>query len=65
MSINQYTQGTLEYKQKQKVIEVQSWGFTDVGNIKEANDLIRFAYTREGIPLRYTPMGATVRVFPA
>lgn len=65
MSINQYTQGTLEYKQKEKVIEVQTQGFTDVETIKEVKDLIRFAYTREGIPLRYTQIGATIRVFPA
>ena len=30
MSTNQYRQGTVEYKQKQKMIEVQIRGFTDV-----------------------------------
>ena len=63
MSTNQYSQGTVEYKQK--VIEVQIRGFTDVESIKEAKDLIRFAYTREGIPLRYTWMGEMIRVLPA
>jgi hypothetical protein len=65
MSTNQYRHGTVEYKQKQKVIEVQIRGFTDVESIKEAKDLIRFAYTREGIPLRYTWMGEMIRVLPA
>ena len=44
MSTNQYSQGTVEYKRKQKIIEVQIRGFTDVESIKEAKDLIRFAY---------------------
>jgi hypothetical protein len=57
MSTNQYRQGTVEYKWKQKIIDVQLRGFTDVESIKEAKDLIRFAYTREGIQLRYTWMG--------
>ena len=30
MSTNQYSQGTVEYKRKQKIIEVQIRGFTDV-----------------------------------
>ena len=34
MSTNQYRQGTVEYKQKQKVIEVQIRGFTDVESDK-------------------------------
>ena len=62
MVTNHYSQGTLEYKQKQKVIEAQTKGFVDVQTVKEAKELIRFAYTREGIPLRYTQMGTTVRV---
>ena len=65
MSTNQYRQGTVEYKRKQKIIDVQLRGFTDVESIKEAKDLIRFAYTREGIPLRYTWMGEMFRVLPA
>ena len=65
MSTNQYRQGTVEYKWKQKIIDVQLRGFTDVESIKEAKDLIRFAYTREGIPLRYTWMGEMIRALPA
>jgi len=65
MSVNHYTKGTNEYAQKQKIIEVQTKGFTDVQTIKEAKELIRFAYAREGIPLRYTQMGASIRIFPA
>ncbi|MFZ0444471.1 MAG: hypothetical protein WAM95_07520 [Bacillus sp. (in: firmicutes)] len=65
MSTNKYRQGTVEYKWKQKIIDVQLRGFTDVESIKEAKDLIRFAYTREGIPLRYTWMGEMIRVLPA
>lgn len=65
MSTNHYSQGTLEYKKKQKIMEAQTKGFTDVDTIKEAKELIRFAYAREGIPLRYTQMGATIRIFPA
>lgn len=65
MVVNQYTPGTLEYKLKQKVIEAQTRGYTDVETVKNAKELIRFAYTRERIPLRYTRMGATVRVLPA
>jgi hypothetical protein len=65
MSTNQYSRGTVEYKQKQKVIEVQIRGFTDVESIKEAKDLITFAYSREGVPLRYTWMGEKIRVLPA
>ena len=33
MSTNQYSQGTVEYKQKQKIIEVQIRGFTDVESL--------------------------------
>ena len=65
MSTNQYSQGTVEYRRKQKIIEVQLRGFTDVESIKEAKELIRFAYSREGIPLRYTWMGEMIRVLPA
>ena len=36
MSTNQYRQGTVEYKWKQKIIDVQLRGFTDVESIKEA-----------------------------
>ena len=62
---NQYSHGTVEYRRKQKIIEIQIRGFTDVESIKEAKDLIRFAYSREGIPLRYTWMGEMIRVLPA
>lgn len=65
MSVNHYPKGSHEYKQKQKIIEAQTKGFTDVQTIKEARELIRFAYAREGIPLRYTEMGAIIRIFPA
>ncbi|WP_338469758.1 hypothetical protein R4Z10_13165 [Niallia sp. XMNu-256] len=63
--MNQYTQGTPEYKKKQKIMEAQIKGYTDVQTVQEAKQLIRFAYTREGIPLRYTKMGAFIKVFPA
>ncbi len=65
MSMNPYNQGTPEYNQKQKIIEVKTQGFTDVQTIQEAKQLIRFAFTRERIPLRYTKMGAFIRVFSA
>jgi hypothetical protein len=65
MAINQYTPGTLEYKLKQKAMEVQTRGYTDVETVKQAKELIRFAYNREGIPLRYTQLGAIIRVLPA
>jgi hypothetical protein len=63
--INHYRQGTLEYKWKQKIIESQTKGVSELKSLKEVKELIRFAYTREGIPLRYTQMGAIIRVFPA
>jgi hypothetical protein len=65
MSINHYTLGTFEYLHKEKIIEVQTKGFTDVRTIKEEKELIQFAYTREGIPLRYIRWGGVFRVLPA
>ncbi|MBB6446829.1 hypothetical protein [Bacillus benzoevorans] len=65
MSTNQYAPGTLQYKLKQKAMEAQTRGYTDVETVKQAKELIRFAYTMEGIPLRYTRLGAIIRVLPA
>lgn len=65
MVVNYYTPGTFEYLQKEKIIEVQTKGYTDVISIKEVKELIQFAYAREGIPLRYVRWGGIFRVLPA
>ena len=44
MSINHYAKGTIEYKQKQKIMEAQTQGFTKVETIKEAVDEITPAH---------------------
>lgn len=65
MAVNQYAPGTFEFRQKEKVIEVQTKGYTDVKTIQEVKELLQFAYAREGIPLRYVRWGGVFRILPA